>query len=122
MDYLTRVVDNNTFDAASWSQLANLQMKVEEYENCIASCDYSLAIKPGNEQTLSLKLFALFHLNRQAEGFDFYKQYADSINEDYSFHMYAAEQYLVSENTHRHSMLFMRHYVFVRWKTQTAVV
>lgn len=97
MDYLTRVVDNNTFDAASWSQLANLQMKVEEYENCIASCDYSLAIKPGNEQTLSLKLFALFHLNRQAEGFDFYKQYADSINEDYSFHMYAAEQYLVSE-------------------------
>lgn len=97
MDYLTRVVDTNIYDAASWSQLANLQMKLEEYENCIASCDYSLAIKPGNEQTLSLKLFALFHLNRTNEGFKFYKQYADTINEDYSFHMYAAEQYLVSE-------------------------
>lgn len=98
LDYLTRVVDANTYDAASWTQLANLQMKVEDYENCIASCDYSLAIRPGNEQTLSLKLFALFNLNRQEEGLEFYKEYADTISEDYSFHMYAAKQYLITEN------------------------
>lgn len=96
LEYVTRVVDSDPYDAISWGQLADLQQKVGQYENCIASCDYSLAINPDYQPAMNLKLFATFRLNRIEEGFNLYKKFIISAPDDYSIRMYAAEQMLSS--------------------------
>ncbi len=81
--------------------------KLKNTKTGIASCDYSLAIKPGNEQTLSLKLFALFHLNRQAEGFDFSNNMQTASMRIIHSTCMLPNNILYLKNTHRHSMLFV---------------
>lgn len=94
LNYMTRVVDADPYDAVSWGQLADLQQKAEQFENCIASCDYSLAINPKYQLAMNLKLFATFRLNRVKEGLRLYNKFVEALPDDYSIRMYVAEQIL----------------------------
>lgn len=87
-----RLVDANPYDANVWTQLADVQQKCQNYESCIQSCDYALAIDSKNQRAMSLKVFATFAVGNCKKGLALCLDYIKVIPNDYSIRMYAGEQ------------------------------
>lgn len=96
LEYYTRYVDATPYESTAWSQLADMQTKLERYDDCITSCDYALTLDSSNRQAMELKLFATLKLHRPKEGAKLYTEYVSQIPDDYSIHMYIGEQFISS--------------------------
>lgn len=91
-----RLVDASPYDANVWTQLADVQQKCHDYESCIQSCDYALAIDCKNQRAMSLKVFATFAIGNCNKGLALCLEYVKVIPNDYSIRMYAGEQLYAS--------------------------
>lgn len=91
----SRLIDLAPYDAASWTQLADIQQKGGRYAEAVDSCDYALAIDPDATQAKSTKVFSTFALNKYEEGIALCKEYAPQMPNDYVIRMYWGEQLYV---------------------------
>lgn len=102
-----RMVDANPYDADSWVQLADIQQKCEQFQNCVQSCDYALALDADNQRAMSLKVFALFSMQNYDLGMECCKEYIKKCPNDYSLRMYVGEQ-LYSLKQNKDALRFMQ--------------
>lgn len=92
IEVANRMIDADPYDTSLWGYLADVQQKCGNYEDCIESCDYALAIDPNMQQAMSLKVFATFGLQRFDEAMQLCRQYMPLMPDDYTLRMYAGEQ------------------------------
>lgn len=88
----SRVVDAEPYNSLSWTQLAEVQYKVHQYEECEESCDYALAIDGSNIRAMHFKLCSLFALEKTEEAMHLYEEYAKENPNDYTIRMMVGEQ------------------------------
>lgn len=91
---LNRLIDADPYDAIAWAQLADIQQKGGQYEDCIVSCDYALAIDENSQQAMTLKLYSTFALDKADEGLQLYEDFAKKMPNDYIIRMYTGEELL----------------------------
>lgn len=90
-----RLIDLAPYDAASWTQLAEIQQKGGLYAAAVDSCDYALAIDPEATQPKTTKVFSTFAQNKYDEGIALCQEYTPQLPNDYVIRMYWGEQLYV---------------------------
>ncbi len=76
------LIDKNPYSTKYWNALAAAQFMNEEYNDCITSCEYALAIDPKDTQALSNKANGLARLGNYEEALKFYQRYAEQEPKD----------------------------------------
>lgn len=77
-----KVVDKKPFSARLWYSLASAYYFCDDMENALKCIDFTLAIKPGNADSIMLKGNILAKLKDYAQAIDLFKQYISMVPED----------------------------------------
>ena len=77
VDLISKALTVNPQDAAAHSNLANALLSLTRFEEALASCDRSLALRPAHPDTLERRGKVLFGLNRYEEAARSYEKLMD---------------------------------------------
>jgi len=78
-----KLIDESPFTSQYWNELASAQFMQNNYNDCITSSEYAIAINPNDEDALLNKANGLLNLENYEEALRFYKLYTDnSLNKD----------------------------------------
>ena len=70
-----RLLDMNPFSTVYWNLLACTQFQTRDFQKCISSCDYALAIQPEDADALLTKSNALFRIGNIKDAVNTYVHY-----------------------------------------------
>jgi tetratricopeptide (TPR) repeat protein len=76
------LLDRNPFSTAYWNLLACTNFYAKDFQKCISSCDYALAIQPDNADALLTKANALFYVGNIEDAVANYVHYMKVCGED----------------------------------------
>lgn len=81
-EVFNRLLDRNPFSTAYWNLLACTNFYAKDFQKCISSCDYALAIQPEDADALLTKANALFYLGNIEDAVANYVHYMKVCGED----------------------------------------
>lgn len=81
-EVFNRLLDRNPFSTAYWNLLACTQFYAKDFQKCISSCDYALAIQPENADALLTMANALFYVGNIKDAVANYVHYMTVCGED----------------------------------------
>lgn len=76
------LLDRNPFSTVYWNLLACTNFYAKDFQKCISSCDYALAIQPDNADALLTKANALFYVGNIEDAVANYVHYMKVCGED----------------------------------------
>jgi tetratricopeptide (TPR) repeat protein len=76
------LLDRNPFSTAYWNLLACTNFYAKDFQKCISSCYYALAIQPDNADALLTKANALFYVGNIEDAVANYVHYMKVCGED----------------------------------------
>lgn len=88
---LTKLLDTNPYDEYAWVQQAEVHYENKDYNEAIDSCDYALAIHPGNHEAIRLKALSAAASALWATAIDLGQSYMESYPTDYTVPLTLAE-------------------------------
>lgn len=81
-EVFNRLLDRNPFSTAYWNLLACTNFYAKDFQKCISSCDYALAIQPEDADALLTKANALFYIGNIEDAVANYVHYMKVCGED----------------------------------------
>jgi len=90
---LNKLVDDSPYDSSAWTALADAQLKAHQFEQCLKSCDFALAVNPDKEEAMVLKFRATIELGRYSEMMDLFDDYGSRLPDNYQLRMYIASAF-----------------------------
>ena len=81
-EVFNRLIDRNPFSTVYWNLLACTNFYAKDFQKCISSCDYALAIQPEDADALLTKANALFYIGNIEDAVANYVHYMKVCGED----------------------------------------
>ena len=82
------LIDHDPYSIRYWNALASAQFMREDYNAAITSSEYAIAIDPKDPESLLSKANCLYNLLNYEEALDYFRRYAEQVNEDEFGYLY----------------------------------
>ena len=79
---LTDLLDKHPYDESLWCVHAKTMFMLNNFQEALNSCDFSIAIEPERNEAVQIKAYTLFTLNQFNEAIRLYKQYLEWFPND----------------------------------------
>ena len=79
---LTDLLDKHPYDESLWCVHAKTMFMLNNFQEALNSCDFSIAIEPERNEAVQIKAYTLFTLNQFNDAIRLYKQYLEWFPND----------------------------------------